>query len=323
MSNNLVVKSKGPWFHRFLIGLFAVIAAILVYWFIGFVLEDIDELPITPLQEVQNRFVLQSQVKEGEELQKQIDTVSQKIREQQQQLNLIQNNLSNFQKNMSQLLEIQKLSLQKGAAVSEAEQKTSTELFQANREAFLANQKKDQELNSAITRLKEEELSFQKKKRAIEELLQKQRNQADQEYRFIQRRHEFKVAALKVLVLIPLLSVVLFVFIRKRTGIYALLVYVIGIPILLKFGLVLHEYFPKRYFKYILLLVGMGVVIRALIYLLRMIVAPKKQWLLKQYREAYERFLCPICAYPIRRGPFKYLFWNRRSIKKLKLPTQR
>ena len=40
--------------------------------------------------------------------------------------------------------------------------------------------------------------------------------------------------------------------------------------------------------------------------------------LLKQYREAYERFLCPICEYPIRRGPLKYSFWDRRSIRLLR-----
>jgi predicted RNA-binding Zn-ribbon protein involved in translation (DUF1610 family) len=51
-----------------------------------------------------------------------------------------------------------------------------------------------------------------------------------------------------------------------------------------------------------------------------MIAFPKKDWLLKQYREAYEAFFCPICDYPIRRGPLKYMFWSRRSIRKLQVP---
>jgi predicted RNA-binding Zn-ribbon protein involved in translation (DUF1610 family) len=50
-----------------------------------------------------------------------------------------------------------------------------------------------------------------------------------------------------------------------------------------------------------------------------MIAFPKRDWLLKQYREAYESFLCPICAYPIRRGPLKYMAWTRRSIRKVSL----
>ena len=51
-----------------------------------------------------------------------------------------------------------------------------------------------------------------------------------------------------------------------------------------------------------------------------MIAFPKRDWLQKQYREAYEAFLCPACDYPIRRGPLKYLFWTRRSIRKLTIP---
>jgi hypothetical protein len=51
--------------------------------------------------------------------------------------------------------------------------------------------------------------------------------------------------------------------------------------------------------------------------LIRQVVRPKSDWLVRQYREAYERFLCPVCEYPIRRGPLKYLFWTRRTAKKL------
>jgi predicted RNA-binding Zn-ribbon protein involved in translation (DUF1610 family) len=49
---------------------------------------------------------------------------------------------------------------------------------------------------------------------------------------------------------------------------------------------------------------------------------PKPDWLLKQYREAYEHFLCPACNYPIRRGPLRYLFWTRRTLRRLRIPTQ-
>src|SRR5206468_11254740 len=98
--------------------------------------------------------------------------------------------------------------------------------------------------------------------------------------------------------------------------IYAPLIYALSIALMLKVALVMHEYFPSRYFKYVLILVCLAVVLRVLVYLLRMIAFPKRDWLLKQYREAYEAFLCPICEYPIRRGPLKYLFWNRRSIRK-------
>jgi predicted RNA-binding Zn-ribbon protein involved in translation (DUF1610 family) len=109
-------------------------------------------------------------------------------------------------------------------------------------------------------------------------------------------------------------------FLKKRESIYVTLIYAYGVAVVAKVGLVMHEYFPSRYFKYVLILVSLAIVIRILVALLRTIGRPGRDWLLKQYREAYETFFCPICDYPIRRGPLKYLFWTRRSIKKLTNP---
>ena len=37
-------KPKGPWIHRFSIRLFTVILAILVYWVLGFFVQDIESI---------------------------------------------------------------------------------------------------------------------------------------------------------------------------------------------------------------------------------------------------------------------------------------
>ena len=42
---------------------------------------------------------------------------------------------------------------------------------------------------------------------------------------------------------------------------------------------------------------------------------------IKQYREAYERFLCPVCEYPIRTGLRRFLYWTRRTVHKT-IPAQ-
>jgi hypothetical protein len=72
--------------------------------------------------------------------------------------------------------------------------------------------------------------------------------------------------------------------------------------------------------QYILIAIAIALVVQVLLYLLRMVVSPKKEFLLKQFREAYERFVCPVCEYPIRRGPLRYAFWTKRTIRKLILP---
>ena len=81
----------------------------------------------------------------------------------------------------------------------------------------------------------------------------------------------------------------------------------------------MHEYFPSRYFKYIITIALIIVVVRLLVYVIRQILHPKRDALLKQYREAYERFLCPVCEYPIRTGPRKWLYWTRRTVHKVLL----
>jgi len=71
----------------------------------------------------------------------------------------------------------------------------------------------------------------------------------------------------------------------------------------------------------ILIVVALLLVLRVLAYLVRLVAFPKRGSWLRQYREAYERFLCPVCEYPIRRGPLKYLFWTRRTVKRLPQPA--
>ena len=85
---------------------------------------------------------------------------------------------------------------------------------------------------------------------------------------------------------------------------------------MVKVSLVIHEYFPTRYFKYILITVLLLAVGRLLVHFIRTVAFPKAQWLVKQYREAYERFLCPVCEYPVRIGPRRFLYWTRRTVNK-------
>ena len=63
---------------------------------------------------------------------------------------------------------------------------------------------------------------------------------------------------------------------------------------------VMHEHFPAIYFKYILIVASLVIALAVLVRLLRTVANPRGDWLLKQYREAYTNFLCPICEFPIR-----------------------
>ena len=89
-----------------------------------------------------------------------------------------------------------------------------------------------------------------------------------------------------------------------------------------KAAAVMHVYFPSDFFKYIAIGASLGIVAAFLIHLIRMIAAPKKDWILKQYKEAYNKQLCPVCGYPINRGPYKHMTWASKRPKGIMLdPT--
>lgn len=307
---------KGPWIHRFLVHLFTVVLTVLVYWLLGFIVDDIGNSPGPQYSEVEQRLLDQSLVTKSRELQAKIADTNRQIRDQRARQEILANSTANSQKTMNQLLEIQRLALQKNVTPDPQELKSLAE----SQQLFLSNQKQYQLLNDEIAKLNGQSLDLEEEHRDLDRTLNEKREPIRREWQALLRAHDMKMAVLKLAALAPLLVVAAWLFLKKRGGLYAPLIYAFGIALIAKVALVMHEHFPTIYFKYILILACIVVVIRLLVYLLKMIAFPKRDWLLKQYREAYERFFCPICDYPIRRGPLKYMFWNRRSIRKLRIP---
>jgi predicted RNA-binding Zn-ribbon protein involved in translation (DUF1610 family) len=306
-------KSRGPWFHRALVFTFSILLGVLIYWLLGFVMKDIGTWPGPAYAEVENRLLDQELVKRLQDLTGQIEEVNRGIAVDKKRQEVLSNSTSSSERTMNQLLELQRLALQRTVTPTQAEQ---TALAQSE-QLFLANQQKYQEINEKIAELTEQLHNLETQKRELNKNLEKQRQPVQQEYNVLVRRHNFKLAAIKLAVLIPLLAVAGMLALKKRASLYAPLIYAFGLAVLVKVFMVMHEHFPTRYFKYVLILAVLALVAWVLVYLLRMVAYPKREWLLKQYREAYESFFCPVCSFPIRRGPLRYRFWSRRSLKKL------
>jgi len=310
-------KLRGPWFHRFLIGLFTVLLTLLIAWLIDFVLDDIGSVRGPEFEEIEKRFLSQSLLDEGRTVREQLAETRRTLEQQRSRQSLLRDSTTRHEQTMRQLVELQRLNLEKGIAPEETSQKALAESVTF----FLSNQKADQSLNEEITRLSEQERAAEARERGIEKNLEKQREPARKEFQQLQRRHDRKLAAFKLLFLLPLLGCAVLAFLKGRAGGYAPVIYAAGIAILWQTIMVIHLHFPTRYFKYIALSAVLAVVAYTLIALLRTLRSPNASWLLKQYREAYESFMCPVCEYPIRRGPLKHSFWTRRSIKKLTVPA--
>lgn len=308
---------KGPWTHRLLVYFFTVLFGLLVYWLLGFVMRDIGTWPGPDYTAVEKRLSDLGLTQEATGVQKQIDETKRAIENRQQRQKVLRDSTSNSERTMNQLLELQKLTLQKGLTPSSDETKALAE----SQRLFLVNQTKYQEMNDQIATLSEQLGELENRRRSVQEKLDARQPDIQKEFVRLRSRHQFKLAALKLAVLLPLLALAVWLFLRWRGSLYASLSYGFGLALIVKVGMVMHEHFPRRYFKYVLIVIAIALVARVLIYLLRSRAYPKLDWLLKQYREAYEHFLCPVCNHPIRRGPLKHLFWTRASLKKLHVPV--
>lgn len=311
-------RYRGPWTHRFLVGVFSLLFGLLLYWLLGFVLKDIGTWPGPVYSELEEQQLDPALRDEADSLKNQIADIKRSIAENQERQAELRDSTSNSETTMNQLVELQRLTLEKGMTPTEAEQTALGD----SEQLFLANQQRYQRINETIANQSEQLRTLEARQRGVERRLKAAREPIQEEFNRLRTRHKWKLAALQLAFLLPLLVVGGWLFLKKRGGTYTPLIHGFSIAVLVQLGMVLHQHFPTRYFKYILILVAILVVAWVLVYLLRMVAFPKRDWLIKQYREAYEHFVCPVCAYPIRRGPLKYLFWTRRSLKKLAVPME-
>lgn len=306
------VKSKGTWLHRFAIRLCTLALAILVFWVLGFLVQDIRTIRGVDFSSIEGKHVDKSLTLKCAELEKQIGELTRRIANETEKQRVVGDSSRSLQQTINQLIELQKLGMQKSVAFSGAEQAN----FTTSLNLFLDNQRKYQELSQTVSDLLQRKQELVRDKEQAEQQVEIQRRPARAEFEDLSKKHRLKLAFLQLAILLPILIAAAMLILKKRASIYFPLYLAFGAATLIKVALVVHEYFPSKCFKYILIGGLLIVVTRLLIHFIRAIAFPKSQWLVKQYREAYERFLCPICEYPIRTGPRRFLFWTRRTVNK-------
>ena len=311
-------KPRGPWIHRFSIRLFTVILAILVYWVLGFLVGDIESIQGPRYSEIEKEYVDQALVEQEGRLAESIAEIDRDIASKREEMQIVSDSSQNLQKTINQLIELQKVTVQESAVLPEAEQINLSESL----ESFLDSQEKYQVYNEELSELMDQKRGLESERLDLEKEIEGQREPARSEYERLKENHDLRLAMLQLLILVPLLAAGAFLIVKKRDSIYFPLFAGYGAAVLLKVSLVIHEYFPTRYFKYVLVIGLLIAVVKLLIYFIRVAAFPRTQWLTRQYREAYERFLCPVCEYPVRTGPRRFLFWTRRTVNKIVLPNK-
>jgi hypothetical protein len=309
--------AQGPWGIRFLIRLFTLLLGVLAFWLLGFVVRDIESIKGPEYGETEKKHVDPALVQKAADLNKQIAGLEREIANKREEQRLVGESSQNLQRTITQLLDLQKLSIEKAVALSDEEKSNlSTSL-----KHFLESQRDYQELNQEIAGLTSRKQALAAEKGVVDEQVETQKKPAQKEFRGIMDAHRMRLAFYQLMVLVPLLLVAGFLLVRRRDSVYFPVLLACGGATLVKVGLVIHEYFPSRYFKYVLILILLAIVARILIHLIRIVTYPKLDWLARQYREAYERFLCPVCEYPIRTGPRRFLYWTRRTVRQVVPPA--
>lgn len=313
-----LAPAKGTWFHRFAIRAFTVVFGLLVFWLLDFVVEDIRSLDGPELTDIEAKYVSRELLVRRADLAKQIAAVSEKIQFQTDKQRLAADSSRNLQQTITQLTELQKLGLQKNTPLPEAEQAN----FNRTLNSFLEVQRRYQELGDTTAAELDRKQKLNADLEQLDEQLRLQRIPAQEEYDRELERHRMRAAMLQLGIFVPLLAFAAMVLIKKRAGLYSPLWLAFGTATLVQIALTMHEYFPSRYFKYILIVALLIAIGALLVHFIRLTAFPKIQSLFKQYREAYERFLCPVCEYPIRTGPRRFLFWTRRTVNKVIVPGE-
>jgi len=296
-------KTRGSRGIRLFIVLLGVIFGILLYWLLGFVTRDIGAMPGPDFRGVRSRYVDAQTDTQQKTMQKEVQNLQRKIETLREQQGILRDSTNSLQNTMNQLLSLQKESLAKNVEFSDSSKQT----LQDSQAAFLDNQKKYENYNQQISELTQQQRQKEDGLAAVNDTIKDKEQHAQKEYDQLYNRHRLRVAALKLSFLIPVFLIASWFFMKKRTGVYWPLVWASFLAVFVKISLVVHEYFPSRYFKYIALLAVITIVLRILVYLIRMIVSPKKELLIQQYQQDYDKHQCPVCNKPIRIGPLRYL----------------
>lgn len=304
--------TKAPGGLRFAIRFLSVLLGLLCYWLLGFGMRDINSMKGPSFDKVEAEFIDKAKLDNARSLEREINRVRLKLKNTQTNRKNLQSDVATDKDTMNRLVTLREKQEDFSPKLQSTLEKAITD--------YLAKQTRINDLSESIQQLTEQEQELQAESQTIETALGKERSTARAEFGRQNQSHRMKVAIFKLLVLIPILLITALMVSKRRGTHYAPAFWAPTVATALMVTSVMHEHFPARVFKYVLLAICMILVLRVLLTIIRKLTKPPRDWLQKQYREAYERFLCPVCEYPIRRGPLKFVYWTRRRVKHLTRP---
>jgi predicted RNA-binding Zn-ribbon protein involved in translation (DUF1610 family) len=291
--------------------LLSVLLTFLLVWLLGFVLSDIGNIDGPDYQAVIEEHVDQALRDTAEDLQREIAAIETGTKRQTELQKDLKRSMDNARSTMQQMMDLQRLSLEQKATPTDEERNAMATAQQR----FLDAQDSFEEANTEIADSNERRFQLRQELEANQKQIAKQEEPAREEFDKLSRAHQFKVASLKLAFIVPLFAISAWLFFRYRRSAYRSILVAALVATFWKVGVVMFDYFPRDFFKYIAIVAAIVTVLAFLVWLLRKAVKPNRELLLSRYREAYRSHNCPVCAYPIARGPLRFALWTRKGPK--------
>ncbi|MCD6287637.1 MAG: hypothetical protein J7M12_00840 [Candidatus Hydrogenedentes bacterium] len=290
--------SRGPKIYRVGVFLFSAMLTVLLIWLGNFVLNDIKRVPAPDISDTQ---LLEQQKKLTNDIKK----LDANIKKQEAQRKTRQQRTQSAQQTLTQLIELQKARLSKNAPISAEEQQA----FSESQRIFLQNQMAVQKLIDGIE-------SLQDKRSSTQDELNGVRRKIDDLRKPIIKRHARILAFFQFLFLAPFVLAGCWLVAKRRSSNYASMIYAFNAATFFLLVETIHRYFPARYYKYMFIILAIGMVVAALVLLIRQFTHPSVRWLLQRYKEAYHSATCPVCRYPIVGENMQSLVPHKSTLKK-------
>jgi len=289
--------------------LLSTLLMFLIIYLLGFVLRDIGDIEGPDYQEVRESHVDETLRQRADDLQNEIAATETKIERQTEVQGDLKRGMDNARETMQQMMDLQRLSLERQATPTDEERNA----LATAQQRFLDAQNRFEEANNEIAALNEKRFELRQELDTVQEQLSEQEKPAREEFEQLMRAHQFRVASWKLLFIVPLFALAAWLFYRKRRSPYRAICLAALLATFWKVGVVMFDYFPREFFKYIAIFAAIGIVLWFLVWLLRNAAKPNRDLILNRNREAYRSHNCPVCAYPIARGPLRFALWTRKG----------
>lgn len=289
--------------------LLASLLTLLLIWLLGFVLKDIGRIQGPDYAEIRKTHVDEALIESKEAVEEEIQTIEAGAKRQSERQKDLKRSMDNARTTMQQMMELQRLGLEKQSPPTETEK----EALATAQQRFLEAQDAYEEANTQIADLNEQRFEKQQSLQSLRAEIEEQEKPARGAFEEASQRHQLKLATFKLAFLLPIFALAAALFLKLRQSHYRLFATSALVATFWKVGQVMWDHFPKEFFKYIAIVAAIAATVAFLLWLLRKALRPDTDLLLKRYREGYRAHVCPVCGYPIMRGPLRFARWTRKG----------